>query len=144
MDLSAKSGEERVRLRKETPMRQKFLRASLLGLAVAALGLAGCDSATDAVQQTVSSTQATQTIQSSAPSLAAAAPVADAAGDYLTLIMEKLGGSPLPMVAKGAVLPPAVTCPETIDLGNGITGTCSASDTGTLTFTFSGSTTIDG
>ena len=125
-------------------MRQLTHRAWVAILTVAVIGVAGCDSANDPVQTVVSDSQATQTVQSYAPSLAAAAPVADTAGDLLTSLVERLGGTPIPMVAPGGAVAPTATCPETFDLGNGITGTCSTSESGTMTFVFGGSIVVDG
>jgi hypothetical protein len=111
----------------------------ILALAVllSAVGLVGCDDEGDPdLTRPGDAAQVQASVEASAGAAALSAPPAGAAGDMVLGMMQTLGGA-------GLVDSPA-SCPESFDLGNGITGTCSVSETGVITFTFGGTVELDG
>ncbi len=121
-------------------MRVSVSRAVSVAVLVLLAGLTGCDDAT-----TGSSQEDVQTdLQSGGVGASLAAPSADSAGDMIVGMMDQLS-SPNPAVVGGvaaAMLPSS--CPETFELENGISGTCSVSEAGVATFTFGGTALIGG
>ncbi len=111
-------------------------------LALVALVAAGCSSTSDPAAP--SPAQVQQGVQSVAPAVTVAAPESGAAGDLVGQLMGQIGSTSAPMQSGVAAAVAAPTCPATFDLGNGITGTCSVSQSGTVTWTFAGTRTIDG
>ncbi len=113
----------------------------LAGLAAAI----GCSS-NDVAQPSNADTQAD--VNASALAVSMTGPSAAASAELIGAMVGRMGVSTgmTKLVAGAPVAPvaPPPACPATFDLGNGITGTCSATTEGTGTFTFSGTLVIDG
>lgn len=114
--------------------------AGVLALTMLA-GLTGCTSSSDVTQPTSPAVVQSE-VRAIAPAMSVAGPSSEAAGNLMASLLGQLGTAPLRSGA--AALPTPPTCPATFDLGNGVTGTCSVSDQGVVTFIFSGTLTIDG
>jgi hypothetical protein len=110
---------------------------------LAALGAAtGCTS-NDVAQPSSADTQAD--VNASALAVSMTGPSAAASTELIGAMVGRMGGAvAMAKLVAGTPVAPPTTCPSTFDLGNGITGTCSASTQGTGTFTFSGTLVIDG
>jgi hypothetical protein len=124
----------------------------VLGLA-ALIGISGCDNSSDPVSLTPVDAQSN--VEGSMPAALEAVPSVDAASQLALGVMSRLtagNGAMSPITTAGQQEPshvplgpgtvqaaiPAVYCPPTFDLGNGISGTCTMSESGTITVTFGG------
>lgn len=120
-------------------------RLTRLGACIAAsilLSLAGCDTSNGV---DLNSPETLAEVQSGALAAAVAAPSSDIAGDLIVAMMGAVDPAPL---ARGGGAGESggdePACPESFDLGNGITGTCSATPEGVVTFVFGGSIPMEG
>jgi hypothetical protein len=110
---------------------------------LAALAAAtGCTS-NDVTQPSNADTQTD--VNASALAVTMSGPSAAASADLIGAMVGRMGGATAKAkLAAGTTVAPPSSCPPTFDLGNGITGTCSATAQGIGTFTFSGTLVIDG
>ena len=115
---------------------------AVFAMAAALLLLAGCNGAEELVQP---GPNAEAEVTMGAQAGALAGPSGDTAGDMIAGMMGLIQPAPLRSTV-GAVsavlLDPS--CPATFELASGISGTCSMSETGTMTWLFGGAILVDG
>jgi hypothetical protein len=117
----------------------RLIRFSFMMVAVVAmLAIPGCDDADDITQP--SNAEVQTDVSAGAAAVTLAGPGSVAAADFIGQMMGLLEDAP---PAPGARVAEA-TCDPDFDLGNGLTGTCSVSLEGVVTFIFEGVVDVDG
>lgn len=113
----------------------------LAAVAAFALLVGGCesDTLTDTTDQ-----QALASLEESAPIALEGLPASGAVETLTEELLGQLGSAGTLSSGPAAAGPRTPSCETTFDLGNGISGTCAVSQSGTVTLTFTGTRTIDG
>jgi len=114
---------------------------ALAAVAAVALLLGGCES--DTLTSTTDQ-QAQASLEESAPIALEGLPASDAVETLTEELLGQLGSAGARSSGPAAAGPRTPACESTFDLGNGITGTCAVSQSGTVTITFTGTRTIGG
>jgi hypothetical protein len=124
-------------------MRRSALPLFLIIALAAISGLSGCNTTDDVIQP--SDTQVETDVPAGAAAVSLAGPTSDASArmidDMLGLLRNPPPLAPARGVAAQEVHP---VCPEQFELQNGISGSCSFSAEGVVTFLFGGTLTLEG